>query len=395
MQVIKTTLFLGLLFLSISSQAQTEQDSTHHNKPKKEMTEFDDAKERSKPKFRVIPGPSYDPSIQFGLFVMPMLTYYPSKGDLISPASTSSLFAMYTTNNSLLLGFSNMLYLKEDTWRIKFRGGYGGLNKELTLYGLQEGTLIPDSTTTAFADAKQEFAMIGGFAMRKVVENLYVGLGYNYKKVQFQGNDSYSDSLVTANGLTNATGNSGIEYHLDFDNRDNVFYPYNGYFFSYFGTQYFDSSDGVETNQYFSNSLKLLGFWSLSSDHRNILATKVFGSFLAGNPDEANYAYYGRINGDVERGYQSGRRVDKNAMNIEIEYRYTTPWLDNKIRFMALLGNGKTFGAYNDFSDAEWLPVIGGGVRYAILPYERINVRFDATYSKDGFLWYFGVREAF
>ena len=108
-------------------------------------------------KFKVIPGPSYDPSIEFGLFIVPMFTYYPSKGDTISPASLTSLYGMYTTNNSYIAGFNQELYLKEDNWRIRARAraGGGGLNKDITLYDVHEGTLMPDTNSVITAPATQ------------------------------------------------------------------------------------------------------------------------------------------------------------------------------------------------------------------------------------------------
>ncbi|MBB6459362.1 BamA/TamA family outer membrane protein [Flammeovirga kamogawensis] len=382
-------LFLLVLFSQNSVIAQTEKKKSE----KKEMTKFNTVEERKGVKLRVVPGPMYDPSIKFGLFVAPMLTYYPSKGDTISPVSMTSFYGMYTTNKSYIAGFNNELYLKEDTWRIRVRAGGGGLNKDISVYNVYDNTLDVDTTNITTADAKQIVFQFDSYLMRRVYNKLYMGLGYNYKKIDFEGNTSRADTLVQANGLTGSSGNNGVAYKMDFDTRDNVNYPYKGYFLSYTGYQYFNS--GGKSNAYFANLIKIMGFWSINKNSRHVIAAKVYANLLAGNPEVANFSYYGRVNGDVQRGYQSGRRVDKNALNIEIEYRWTTPLLDNRLRFMGLLGNGKVFGYYNDFTDAEWLPVVGVGVRYAILPYERINIRLDTTYSKDGFIWYFGIREAF
>ena len=63
--------------------------------------------------------------------------------------------------------------------------------------------------------------------------------------------------------------------------------------------------------------------------------------------------------------------------------------------FAAIGGLGKTFGDYNDFKDAELLPMGGVGIRYRLLPYERMNIRFDYTFGNDGPVWYFGIRESF
>ena len=230
--------------------------------------------------------------------------------------------------------------------------------------------------------------------MKKVVGRLYAGLGYNYKRYNFRSDDEKTDTLLTANQLNNSPGNSGLTYKLDWDTRDNIFFPYHGYFASLTGYQYFESESGAN-DDYFNVLLNIRGFWSLDARNKHILAAKLYMNFLSGTPNPANFSYYGRVNGDVQRGYQSGRRADKNALNIELEYRMRTKLLNEKLGFTALIGNGKVYGFYNDFNEAEWLPVVGAGVRYSIFPYERINIRFDATYSKDDFIWYFGIREAF
>lgn len=383
------TLTALCIFILVPRQSTAQKQE---KEGQQEMKQFDDAEERQGVKLNIVPGPMYDPSIKFGLFIAPILTYYPTKGDLISPASQTSFYAMYTTNKSYIAGFNNELYLSEDRWRLRFRGGGGALNKDLSLYGVDADGVL-DTTSLTIADAKQKVFQLDIYAMRKVVDNLYLGLGANYKKITIEGNDGKADTLVAANGLGSGSGNFGLQYKVDYDTRDNVNYPYSGYYVSYTGYQYF-KSDGKENN-YFNNTLQVMGFWSLKPNNRHIIAGKFYSNILTGNPESTNYSYYGRINGDVQRGYQSGRRVDKNAVNIETEYRYTTPWFDDKIRLVGLLGTGKVFGEYNNFTDAEWLPVVGTGVRYAILPYERINIRFDVTYSKDDFIWYFGIREAF
>ncbi|MGB0836843.1 MAG: hypothetical protein ACPGRE_01995 [Flavobacteriaceae bacterium] len=384
-----------LFIISFATELTYAQEKEKKEKSTKQMTKFDAKKERTGVRFNIIPGPSYDPSIKFGIFVAPMLTYYPSKGDMISPASMSSVYGMYTTNNSYIVGMNNEWYLKEDTWRIRLRAGGGRLNKDLKLYDVYPGTTSPDTSVITEADASQMVFQVDGYAMRKVVKHLYAGLGFNYKKVNFVNNsdDTKVDTLLIANNLVNNFGNIGISYKTEFDSRDNVQYPYSGYYVGYTGYQYLSSGD--QDNSYLSNTVDVKGFWSIKKNNRHIIATKLYGNFLGGNPSPANYSYYGRVNGDVQRGYQSGRRIDKNAINIETEYRWTTPLMDNRLRFMGLLGTGKVFGEYNSFSDAEWLPVGGLGVRYAVVPYARINVRFDTTYSKDGFMWYFGIREAF
>ena len=71
--------------------------------------------ERSKIKFKLIPGPTFGPSVGLGLLLVPMLVYYPDKNDLLSPPSQTAAFYLITSN-VILGGVVQKLFLKEDTW---------------------------------------------------------------------------------------------------------------------------------------------------------------------------------------------------------------------------------------------------------------------------------------
>ena len=70
-------------------------------------------------------------------------------------------------------------------------------------------------------------------------------------------------------------------------------------------------------------------------------------------------------------------------------------FLRNKIGAVVFANFGKVYGNDNEFSDADWLIGGGFGLRYFILPYERIHTVLDAAWSEDTFAMYFGLRAPF
>ncbi|OIQ28802.1 MAG: hypothetical protein BM564_08540 [Bacteroidetes bacterium MedPE-SWsnd-G2] len=338
-------------------------------------------KERKKFRYNFVPLPTYDPSTKFGLSVVNLFTYYLNMNDTISPASSGGVGAQFTTNGSWVIGGGNTLYLNEDRWRLTGQVIYGRINQELDL----------DFET--ITDAKRIFSVVNLQALRKIYKRLYFGLGYSYRKVDYEGRDDLSQEQLEMRGLTAGEGNHGVRYLLTQDKRENVNYPYKGYYLGLRTEQYFANETSTD---YMAHYVDFRHYINLSKRRgKEMIAYRVLMRFLTGDPQGQNYAYYGRTGGDIERGYETGQYIDKHLLNMEAEYRLETKLLKEKLGFIGLAGIGKVYGDYLSFDDASWLPVIGVGARYRLLPYERMNIRFDATLGKEGFVVYFGIREAF
>lgn len=343
---------------------------------------FDHKKERSKTKYNFIPLPSFDPSTKFGLNLMNMFTYYPDKEDMISPPSSGGFGGQVTSNGSWMLGAGNTLYLNEDRWRLTGQFFYGQINQKLDLG-------FPSIT-----DAKRIISALNLQALRQVYNKLYFGFGYSYRKVKYEGRDANSQKHLEALDLANGEGNHGVRYMLTFDKRDNVNFPYKGLYLAWRSEQYFE---GETATAYFAHYLDYRHFFNVTKNNpgQQVFAYRIIGRFLTGDPQGQNFTYYGRTGGYIERGYETGKYIDRDMVNMEAEYRIQTSALKNKLGLTAITGIGKVYGEYQDFTEAEWLPMVGIGARYELLPYERMNIRFDVTHGKEGFVLYFGVREAF
>ncbi len=332
-------------------------------------------------KYSFVPLPSYDPSTKFGVSFTNLFTYRINQNDTISPYCMGGVGLQLTTNGSITIGGGNSFYLNEDRWRASIFALYGRMNQKLDL-GYDHETR-----------ARRIVYIFNIQALRNVYRRLYVGLGYSYRQIQYKGRSDGATQELKEAKLYGGEGNHGIKYLITNDKRENVIYPYKGYYAAIRVEQYFESD---KATPYLANYLDFRHFINVGEkEGKHIIAYRVLGRFLGGSPLEQNFSYYGRTGGAVERGYESGSSIDKNLLNMEAEYRLKTRLMNGKLGFAGFTGIGKVFGYYNDFDEADWLPMIGGGVRYCIVPQARMNVRFDLAAGKDGVVFYFGLREAF
>ena len=175
------------------------------------------------------------------------------------------------------------------------------------------------------------------------------------------------------------------------DTRDNVFYPYKGMYLSYT----FDyNGEAEDLDAYFGN-LYDARYFKMLAGFRHILALHAYGKILSKSAPSNVMQFYGRAVNSVQRGFVTGKFYDRNIFSSDIEYRYIIPILSDKIRTAVFANFGKVYGNDNEFSDADWLIGGGFGLRYFILPYERIHTVLDAAWSEDTFAMYFGLRAPF
>ncbi|QZE15745.1 outer membrane protein assembly factor [Halosquirtibacter laminarini] len=376
------TILLLTIAIVIPSIGQAQEKVKKSSKFQKQT--FNALEERSKMKYRLIPLPSYDPATKFGVSVANMFTYYPDKTDTISPPTTTALYVMGTTNGSWLVGAKQTTFLKHDSWRANLAFGAGGINQIMNLGQLGD------------ADAKKSLLAMNLDIQRKVWQKLFLGLRYNYRNISISGRDDESEQILEQADFTGRTITHGIGLLGTADYRDNIFFPYHGFYVKYYGLNYFPNTKGKGANHLFANIIDYAHFFSLNDENSSILAYHIVGNFLSGDATPENFSMYGHSRGGgLQRGYAAGSYIDKNLVSLDVEWRKRTGLFKNRFGYTIFTGVGKVYGYYNSFNKADWLPTIGAGARYMILPYERLNIRFDTTYSKDGFGFYFGIREAF
>jgi outer membrane protein assembly factor BamA len=110
-----------------------------------------------------------------------------------------------------------------------------------------------------------------------------------------------------------------------------------------------------------------------------VLACQMYGGFVAGT---APFQYRQRFGGEkLMRGYLEGRFLDNDYVLAQAEYRFPVWWRFGMVVFGGL---GQVSSSPSALSLAEFKTSIGVGVRYAISPEEKLNIRVDFGFGQDG-----------
>jgi outer membrane protein assembly factor BamA len=95
---------------------------------------------------------------------------------------------------------------------------------------------------------------------------------------------------------------------------------------------------------------------------------------------------------DLLRGYPKNRFKDVNFVGAQAEYRFPLFW---RLGMVVFAGAGDVFGKTSELAMADLKWSVGSGLRVVVNPQERLNVRFDYGYGKEGGYFYLIVAESF
>ena len=340
-------------------------------------------------KYRTVALPFYDPSIKAGVSIIPLYAFYPDASDKVSDASTIALPMIYTTNDSYVAKMSGDIILYEDYFRTSFESGFTSSN--LTLSSI---------------DLKRDVKDFTADFLFKMFDDLYLGIGTAYTSTRYTADDpDQQDDLTLVGFNEDYQSDLGYRLSMQWDTREHFYYPYSGFLWKlrYQGHDEWLGNDADST--YSSLFTDFRYFYSINEDVNRIIATKVVGRYLFNAEDAPSAAFsnYGRQGREVQRGYAVGDYIASNMFNVEVEYRHkfanTGNAILDKSAAVSIVSFGKSFGEQltgntEDFRDSDWLTAIGVGYRYAILPYERLNIKFDLMYNSDSeVIVYFGFGE--
>lgn len=182
---------------------------------------------------------------------------------------------------------------------------------------------------------------------------------------------------------------SGIGASLSFDSSGGSYYPEKGMRFELKQIWYEDALGSDFTWQ------KHLYDWRIyiPMGKKNVLA---FQSDLEQNKGEVPYYRYPEL-GRRLRAYDSRRFVDKLRISQRIEHR-SFPFEDGLARrlgFVLFAETGQVAPDFQEIALKDWHVSVGGGIRFSILPQERLNLRADLGFGKDSINLIINAREVF
>ena len=304
--------------------------------------------------------------------------YKINKKDTISPSSNTGIFGIYTQEKSYAFMAYSRFYFAEDRWRISAAAGIADVNFQFYLEdgGSSVGNFYNYSTKANFAVLQVQ---------RNIFKRIYVGpIGtFNNSTTTFfdlpgtSGKDS-----VTKSKLNN------IGYIISNDTRDHVQYPTRGMFLT-FKNQFFSS--WVGSNYKFEKYILTYNqFFKLSKkDDKHLLAMRAYLNIADGDvPFEGQTV----VGGEDIRGYSQGEYRNNQVYTLQGEYRWN---FYKRWGMVAFAGVASAVAKFSDIPSSVILPGVGAGLRFRMLPHERINIGIDAGVGKGDYSITFRIGETF
>ena len=224
--------------------------------------------------------------------------------------------------------------------------------------------------------------------LRQVIPKIYAGVGYRYNH-QYIPTPSDGGLLDTERprGYRGFTA-SGPAAVLRWDSRDNILNAYRGSFLNLRGELHRTALGSSHPFEVFIADFRK--YIPLSEKAFHVLAFQLLHQATFG---QVPFAELSMLGGSmINRGYFQGAYRDRHTLSIQAEYREMI-WKNFGAVFFASAGN--TMPAYDDLKLGETKFALGAGLRFALLPENRINLRLDFAWGEDSQGIYVGIAESF
>jgi outer membrane protein assembly factor BamA len=357
----------ALLFcLLVSGSVVWGQDSTATQTPRKQKTGI-----------AAIPMLNYNRTQGFVAGALLSYYYKINKKDTISPSSSTGMIGMYTQEKSYALMTFSQLYFAEDRWRVQGALGVMDINFQFYLDN-------PSIATGNFYDYSSKASFISLQVQRNIFKRVYLGPTATFVKstTTYGVSDLLGKDSITVNSLNN------VGYIISNDTRDHVQYPTRGMFMTFKNQFYRDwigSDHAFERYTFAYNQFAKLS----KKSNKQVLVIRTSLNIAAGNvPFEGQTV----VGGDDIRGYSQGRYRNDQVYTLQAEYRWN---FYKRWGFVAFAGLASAVKHVSDIPDSELLPGVGAGLRWKMLPSERINIGIDGGWGKDDYSITFRIGESF
>jgi len=328
--------------------------------------------------FVIAPLPSRSPLLGWTLSLPVMYIYKPESLSAENKPWVSGLGGFYTENDSYGAGLFHKMSLGGDVWRLSGALFAAELNYDYFGIGGDTGRSI---------ELNQEMSLGLAEALREVFfDKFFLGLKVFYSKTNVSTTippdllPPEFDSPTLSADYVLAT----IAPRMQYDTRDNEFYPRGGLFID--ATVELASENIGSDNSYQKYALEADDYRSIGSS--GVIASRLVTQYVSGDAPFFLFPAYGA---DVDlRGYQTGTYRDRFLVAVQVEYRH---------RFTKRIG-AVVFGGIGTVAPkfAEWgksLPSVGGGLRFVLAPKNDVSLRFDYAWGRDDSQFYVGVGESF
>jgi outer membrane protein assembly factor BamA len=300
-----------------------------------------------------------------------------NKKDSLSPSSNTGIAGIYTAQKSYALFLYSQLFFAEDRWRIRLAAGSLDINFQFYLED-------PGTSVGNFSDYSTKANLIVLQVQRNIFNRIYFGPTGSFIK----STTTFSFPGVSGQDSVNNSTLNNIGYIISNDTRDHVQYPTRGMFLN-FKNQFYRNWIGSDY-EFVRYIITYNQFFKLSkTDDKHVLVARATLNIATGDvPFEGQTV----VGGDDIRGYSQGRYRNDQVYTLQAEYRLN---FYKKWGLVAFAGIATAVAKFSDIPHSELLPGVGGGLRFRMLPSEKVNVGIDAGVGRGDYSITFRIGEAF
>ena len=280
-------------------------------------------------------------------------------------SSSIGIIGFYTQNKQYVFQISPDLYLKAGAYL--FSAGIGHSYYPDKFYGIGNHTHRDDEEDFTY----RSFG-IRPSVQKRLFANLYVGVQYDFSDEKLT--EIEEGKLLASGTISGSNGGSvsGFGLVASWDSRNDNLYPTQDSYHQ-FTAIFYQSALGSDFN-FDSYRLDLRHY--LRVFNQQILALQGIISINTGNPPFQSLNPLGLF----LRGYYQNRFVDKNLIAGQAEYRLP---LIGRFGLVGFVGCGQVARIIENFAIQELKPSAGFGIRFAVVPEQKVNLRIDFGFGKD------------
>jgi outer membrane protein assembly factor BamA len=271
------------------------------------------------------------------------------------------------------------LYFNDETYHLISTLGYQKYPDKFWGFGND----VPESNEEDFTSRRWQLNLE---FQRRINPGIHDGI--QFETVGSEVIETETGGLLGTGGIPGNVGASasGAGFILNWDTRDNIYYPFTGRWFQLSARFY---GEGLGSEYSFSRyNLDLRQYLPIRSTHA--LAIQAYGLFMTGTPP---FELMPRLGGpNMMRGYYQGRYSDRNMIAVQAEYRRP---IRGRLGAVCFVGLGDVAAETGDFRLGDFKHAFGLGLRFLFSPEERINLRLDWAWGKDTSGMYINLMEAF
>lgn len=302
-------------------------------------------------------------------------------------ASTIPAGVLYTLNNQFIAGLGASIFLPKEKYIIRFESSFSKFPDKFWGLGNNTGSREKEFEQYTFTQV-----FINPQFYKKVSKNMFVGIGINFQGVFKIDTNLLRKSLdvpsilpksyFTEDNVLGIANNprkkysvTGFELIFNYDSRNNAYMPSKGELIRVRLSQFYRFTGSDYDFQFLEFDLRK--FFKVGKKSTFGINSYMYFSF--GDVPFRNMATLGGRN--YMRGYYDGRFRDKKFISYQAEYRFPIWW---RFGGAAFVGFGQVAKDFNSFTLQGFKLSIGGGLRIAILPKEKLNLRIDYGFGNVG-----------